>query len=471
FEDCGECLAPCDPAEGCDDGDVCNGAESCIALVNGFYGCSPGETLNCDDDDPNTADSCEPSGGCASTVISCEAGLWKCAGAPECIAIEHVCDGQPQCADGSDEAPDPCEPPCGDGICDTYESWDACPEDCSTGSSCGVDGVVDCDGLACVPTALLGNGECNSGFPFSPNLGLLCAELDWDGGDCASPDSCGDGICQPPEGTLLCPADCVAAECLLPNGDGGTFDCNGDCWSSDYLGDGTCDEGHKAFVSLGDDADGEPVISSVPTADFRCETFNWDEGDCAPEVCGDGVCDGDETPNDCPEDCFLGDPCFMGAEEGTWDCDGWCSFGAALGDGVCQGPLNCEALALDGGDCWTCPEDGCDDGNPCTEDGCDLLTGTCFHEPNHWMPCEDGDGLECTQGYCQQVPATPGGDVTCLSVDAVQLALDPEDAPYFLAEGSCLLTIPGGEQGCFNDGDSHPEVDCFTCESDENPKE
>ncbi|HKY63004.1 MAG TPA: hypothetical protein VJR29_06270 [bacterium] len=43
----------------CDDGDICNGQESC-----GATGCVPGQALRCDDEDDCTADSCDPESGC-----------------------------------------------------------------------------------------------------------------------------------------------------------------------------------------------------------------------------------------------------------------------------------------------------------------------------------------------------------------------------------------------------------------------
>jgi hypothetical protein len=71
------------------------------------------------------------------------------------------------------------------------------------------------------------------------------------------------------------------------------------------------------------------------------------------------------------------------------------------GDGV--------ILATDGGSTSTPPEDSgaeCNDHNPCTDDSgepgdCDFVNNT--------LPCDDGDGIECTFGTCS------GGD--CVSED------------------------------------------------------
>jgi len=45
----------------CDDGNPCNGIETCDTATGQ---CQPGQPLTCDDGDPCTADSCDPSGGC-----------------------------------------------------------------------------------------------------------------------------------------------------------------------------------------------------------------------------------------------------------------------------------------------------------------------------------------------------------------------------------------------------------------------
>jgi len=55
----------------CLDGDVCNGAEECVVGV-----CQPMASLNCDDEDACTADSCDEVTGCAHDPI----------GTPECTA-------------------------------------------------------------------------------------------------------------------------------------------------------------------------------------------------------------------------------------------------------------------------------------------------------------------------------------------------------------------------------------------------
>ncbi|NUN16022.1 MAG: hypothetical protein HUU55_20535, partial [Myxococcales bacterium] len=54
----------------CDDGDVCNGIESCDPAT----GCVSGTPLVCDDGNVCTTDTCDPVGGCVHTPIVCDDG-------------------------------------------------------------------------------------------------------------------------------------------------------------------------------------------------------------------------------------------------------------------------------------------------------------------------------------------------------------------------------------------------------------
>jgi hypothetical protein len=49
----------------CSDGNICNGVETCRAGV-----CTAGQPLNCDDADPCTVDTCDPSGGCQHAMVA-----------------------------------------------------------------------------------------------------------------------------------------------------------------------------------------------------------------------------------------------------------------------------------------------------------------------------------------------------------------------------------------------------------------
>lgn len=66
----------------CDDGDACNGAETCEANT-----CIPAkEPLSCDDDDVCTADACDPDSGCVNEAIE-----GCCVSDLDC-SLEEICD-------------------------------------------------------------------------------------------------------------------------------------------------------------------------------------------------------------------------------------------------------------------------------------------------------------------------------------------------------------------------------------------
>lgn len=83
-----------DAADGtaCSDGDVCNGEELCMAGA-----CSPGATLDCDDQNMCTADTCDPVMGCSSAN---EPAGTACDNGDSCSEPD-TCDGNGVCVPGS----------------------------------------------------------------------------------------------------------------------------------------------------------------------------------------------------------------------------------------------------------------------------------------------------------------------------------------------------------------------------------
>lgn len=112
----GECVG--DPTE-CDDGDVCNGEESCDPDDGE---CLPGDPLDCDDGNACTEDGCDPDTGCTHDDV--------------------VCDDEDACTD------DECDPELG---C-VYT-----PIDCPPGQSC-VDG--ECVEQGQQQTLIIKQGAC-----------------------------------------------------------------------------------------------------------------------------------------------------------------------------------------------------------------------------------------------------------------------------------------------------------------------
>jgi hypothetical protein len=272
-------------------------------------------------------------GTCPSTRVCTAGGLTPCDARTPAEEIcyndlDDDCDGL---VDSDDE--EQCEVPCicGDGACEPDrcgESWEAGAKTCAT----------DC--------AVCGNGKCD------PGEGTVKCPADCCG-------SCGDGVCKGGEcgeGPVACPQDCTDYSC----------------------GDGLCD----------------PAENAIDCHD-----------DCEPYECDNHTCEPGEDATSCPPDCsaVCGDcECAGGEDYGTCPAD--CGF---CGDGYCL--ADCSALAEDAA---TCPVDCCmpscaaSDGSTkqCGSDGCGGLCGQCV------------SGYECSAlGTC--VCAVMGDDADCNGVD------------------------------------------------------
>src|SRR5262249_27569113 len=229
----------------CDDGDACNGVETCNP-VDGS--CGPGTPLTCDDGDPCTDDACSSLFGCVFTPNTapcddndactandtCTAGV--CLGTPSVFCDDgnpcngaETCDptsGQcgvgvaPPCDDGNPCTDDLCSPslgcyhadntaPCNDGnLCTNNDTCavGVCagtPIDCNNNDLC--DGVETCNPAngQCVPGTAPScddGNDCTGDF-CDAALGCLHTNLTDpcdDGNPCTGPDRCGNGLCSGP---------------------------------------------------------------------------------------------------------------------------------------------------------------------------------------------------------------------------------------------------------------------------------
>lgn len=135
------CAAACAVDSDCDDGDACNGVESCITGE-----CSPGTALSCDDGKACTADSCDPQSGCVNALVAagtvCRAASGLCDAAESCNGVDETCP-----ADGVLAAGTSCRADSGD--CDLADSCDGSSKLCAdlfdpSGTSCD-GGAGTCD--------------------------------------------------------------------------------------------------------------------------------------------------------------------------------------------------------------------------------------------------------------------------------------------------------------------------------------
>jgi len=396
---CKQCTGDAD----CDDDDVCNGMETCVASQ-----CVAGTPLTCNDGQYcNGTETCDPVSGCQ-------------AGTPPCPETE--CN---HCQEASDGCFDPSGTPCSDDgqYCNGTEACDGAGACVSSGNPCSPE--TDCN--HCNET----DGSC-----LDP-AGAPCPE---DGLYCNGTESC-DGA-----GTCASSGDpCPGTECNnCYEPDDSCFDPAGTTCSDDGLyctGAETCD-GAGTCGSAGDPCPGTPCNTCQEDLDgcFDPPTTSCDDGlYCTlTDTCdGAGNCTGSGSPCQANEVCIEStDTCQLSGCTGQPDCtpcndglyctaDDACIEGECLGFGdpcsageVCnettdaceaQCATNCSSLddACNTGVCN--PQSGLCElqpkpiGTVCSPDGGDnymfCQDGICTHWCNHSYQLPGDPDHECPVGY------------------------------------------------------------------------
>jgi len=158
--------AACTSDPDCDDSNVCNGVETCVA---GF--CQPGTSLDCDDANPCTDDSCDSVLGCVNTNNTA-----ACDDADACtvndVCSNGTCTGDPLDADNDGYQP----PACGGSDCDDSNAAvnpdadeicdDTIDNDCNGDTDdddAACQGCPDADGDGFASDACGGTDCCDSG--------------------------------------------------------------------------------------------------------------------------------------------------------------------------------------------------------------------------------------------------------------------------------------------------------------------
>jgi len=381
----------------CDDGDACTGPDVCSGAS-----CTPGAALNCDDDNPCTADSCDAVSGCGHTPIS---GCQACQTDGDCTD-GNACNGAEACVEGVCTGGTPLV--CNDGNSCTTDS-------CNAESGCSnvtVEGCVACN----VDTAAT---VCNDSNPCTADS---CSES----GTCThspiSEASCGDGdVCN---GNEICQSGVCAGGNPLSCDDGDA--CTADsCDSADGCLHTTvsCDDANPCTADSCDAISGcaHTLIEGCQAcqSNAECSDGNACNGE---EICAEGVCASGTALS--------------------------CNDGNACTRDTCNTETGCVNAAIEG--CQACnveSETGvCDDDSRCTVDSC--IEGACHHtpitvaacvptesrcgdhvpDPSLGEECDDGnltsgDGCNstCKLETTDIVPETPGGTTTTTGDDEIML--------------------------------------------------
>ena len=198
---CGTYGQFCSSNGGCDDGNPCNGTETCSPPdIIRICRCDP--TPPCVDGDPCTQDVCTVRHGvvCSHPPVVCDDGLY-CNGSEVCVTFIGGCLSPPA----------PCQAPL---LCD--EAGDRCVEcltdtDCADGTDCTIDtcDIVagSCEHRWCIDNLFCNGRElcrpgtgCLPGIPLCADAGICdeatdqCADCEVDA-DCADDDPCSIETC------------------------------------------------------------------------------------------------------------------------------------------------------------------------------------------------------------------------------------------------------------------------------------
>ncbi len=181
----------------CDDGNACNGLETCVGGI-----CQPGIPLNCDDGNACTADSCDPLVGCINTPINCDDG--NACTADTCDPVLGCINTPINCDDANACTADSCDPVL--GCINT-------PINCDEANACTAD---NCDPLVgCINTPInCDDANACTADSCDPLVGCINTPII---------PCCGNGVPEAGEDCSNCPADiqcppdtlCIAGTCEL----------------------------------------------------------------------------------------------------------------------------------------------------------------------------------------------------------------------------------------------------------------
>ncbi|MCH8851149.1 MAG: calcium-binding protein [Planctomycetes bacterium] len=297
------CATPCADDADCDDGDPCNGAETCDAtdaLADGA-GCVAGTAPTCDDSDACTTDTCDGSDagadadGCVFTAMDC--GTQTCVNGvcvDPCVSAAD-CDDSDPCTDDSCVA-NACvntAKDCDDGLfCTGTNTCNAgtgvCEvgtDPCATGTTCNEATDTCDDEVACTDDAGCDDGVfCNGAETCDltdPAAGICAAGTD----PCAADEDCNEGtdFCDPPTGgnfRLTLQSDTFTPTAVSPDNTtsgNDTFDATREVSSGvlfQTLNNGDNLDGGNGTDTINVEIIGATNVTTTPSSLAKIEIFN-----------------------------------------------------------------------------------------------------------------------------------------------------------------------------------------------------
>ncbi len=368
-------------------------------------------TVGCDDGNPCTDDTCEPTGICSTAVaaipptacggftcdpatLACRstcAGDAECASAHQCVLGRCVrtCTASSECPTGS---------PCVDGWC----CGSACSGPCEACDVAGMEGTCSptaasadpssecrgylCDGSRFCTTSCTMDSECASGFRCN---GGVCTKDCTDASDCNTGPCVDEACCSAlgcAAGTTCNYDDALAGTCIKV--DGATCTDSAECGSGQCVDGVCCDTVCDGTCEACNVAGARGTCSPIPDGldpDEECPTD-------AP-VCG-GFCDGARACRSTPAGTVCVTPfCSDGILREQTVCDGTGAVCPVPASRPCADAFNCTPNGL--GCRTSCTSAShCAPGATCQSGRCVVQTArTCTEDSQ----CPTGF---CTDGFC-----------------------------------------------------------------------
>ncbi|MBN1772307.1 MAG: DUF4215 domain-containing protein [Deltaproteobacteria bacterium] len=351
-----DCTYSCTSSTECDDGNDCNGTESCT--------------------DHACVDGTPPADGTACTQPSGEPGV--CRGGA-CVGADcgnGTVDTGEECDDGNTDDTDACLSTCQSASCGDGHVWEG-TEACDDGNDLPDDGCESDCTFSCTTDAECSDGEaCNGEETCGASHACVDGTPPAEGTACTLPDGragvCRGGVCAAPEcgnGTVDAGEEC----------DDGNTDNTDACLST--CRNASCGDG---FVWAGHETcDGDSARACTSSCDTTgtetCDACNWSACVPPPETCNG-------LDEDCVEGPDNGFTCVMGAtgsctttcsSTGSRTCSTACEWGTCVPPAeVCNGADDdCVGGADNGFDCVRASTQSCT--TSCASTGNQTCSDTC----------------------------------------------------------------------------------------------